>query len=124
MFSRRVKSPEYTRRQWIMKAFTLYLCAMGMELSGLQIYGIENPLAKTGTKIQFPGQFLNADAAITPWQFYMYAVHGLTMGLAFWKILEIYWWGKDRVSEANYIVSHKTIESSMKIPDSEVITLG
>jgi hypothetical protein len=87
LLNKRKLSPEYTRRQWIFKCSQIFLCAIGMELSGLRIYAAEISV--------FSGHIAPAYAYNYMYVYYC-AVHGLCMALALWRILEIYWWAKDR----------------------------
>ncbi len=89
LLRRSAKSPEYTRRQWIMKGVQLYLCAIAMDLAGAQIYHREVLYALRQASFE--------EAFYSPQVLYYYAVVGLALGLATWKLFEMYWWAKDRV---------------------------
>lgn len=75
--------PEYSRRAWIFKAAMLFVSALGMELSGLKIASLEEVAS------------IN-HAALDPTYTYFAGVNGLFMGLALWRLLELYWWAKNR----------------------------
>jgi hypothetical protein len=85
-FRRKKTSPEYTRRQWIMKCTQIFLCCVGMEMSGLKLYQLDTDFAL---------RRISYEAAYGLPSLYYWVVNGLCMGLAFWKLLEVYWWGKD-----------------------------
>jgi hypothetical protein len=83
-------SPEYTRWQWRFKAIQLYVCAIGMDLSGLKLNELD---------VNYYFHRITYEQAYG-FNFVYYAgVHGLLMGLALWKLFEIYWWGKGKVEQ-------------------------
>ena len=81
--TRKKRSPNYSRRSWIIKCLGLYVYSVGLDLTGRKIYSID---------IQ--------DIPIHD-AFYIYvlALHGLFLGLGFFRLLEIYWSGKDLLSQ-------------------------
>src|SRR4030042_1567566 len=81
-------SKPLTRYQFYMKIITLYICAVGLDLSGNKVFNFE---------VDYAYQRISAEAAFG-WEYtYYMAVSALFLGLAFWKLLELYWMGKDAV---------------------------
>jgi hypothetical protein len=82
-------SPNFTRRQWIFKAIQIYLCYLGADFSGSQIYNLEIKYAHN--------QISAYQAFYAPMVLYYYLVSGFCLANAFWKLIEMYWWGKDHL---------------------------
>lgn len=87
---RKKPSPAYTRRQWIMKAATLFICAVGMDLSGLKLNELD---------VGYYFHRLSYEQAYGLNFAYYAGLHGLFWGLALWKLFEMYWWGREKVQE-------------------------
>ena len=79
--------PEYSRGQWYFKNLMLFISAIGYTLAGYKINDIE--VNKYYSKILNYGP---------DYVFYM-GVEGLFLALALWRILEIYWWAKNRAQD-------------------------
>jgi len=111
LLRRKAKSPEYTRQQWIMKGAQIYICAVGMDLSGAKLYWYEAELHYNR---------MTPQEAYGPYYAYLCGIHGLLIALALWRLLEMYWWGKDHVEklrsldcEGEVITLHKSIDGIM-----------
>jgi len=87
-------NPEYSRLDWIFKAITLYLCYVGMDLSGLKLNELD---------VQYYFGKISYETAYGLPSMYYWAVHGLCMGLALWKMFEMLWWGQAKVREYNAV---------------------
>lgn len=72
--------PEYTRFQWCFKLVMLFISAIGFQLAGLKINDLE-----------FKGLIYGLD-----YIFFM-MFEGLFLALGLWRLLEVYWWAKNRV---------------------------
>ena len=86
----RPTSPQYTKREWIFKCTTLFLAAVGMDLTGAKLYFFDSEY--------YYGR-LNYEQAYGFQNIYFWAMHGLCLALALWKLFEIYWWGKDYLAK-------------------------
>ena len=80
--------PEYTRFQWYFKGLMLFISAVGYQLAGLKINDIELNL--------YYGKIAAYGA---DYVFYM-GVEGLFLALGLWRLMEIYWWAKNRLGES------------------------
>jgi len=72
-----------------MKIITLFICAVGLDRSGNKVFNFE---------VDYAYQRISAEAAFGAEYTYYMAVSALFLGLAFWKLLELYWLGKDALS--------------------------
>jgi len=83
-----------TRFQFYSKIVSLYICAVGLDMSGNRVFNIE------------VNQALSNMAPVSlytlEYTYYM-AINGLFLGLAFWKLLELAWYGKDALTNSAYI---------------------
>jgi hypothetical protein len=80
--------PQYSRLQWYFKGLMLIISALGFQLAGLKINDIELNLYY-GKIVSYGPDYI----------FYM-GVEGLFLALALWRLLEIYWWAKNRAVES------------------------
>lgn len=87
------KSPCYTWRTWLFKCIQLYIYAVGADLAGARI------AAYTGA---------------TDFMYIYYCgVQGFFLGAGFYRILEIYWYGKDRVEAVTHGLYTVTNDNSV-----------
>lgn len=84
------KSPNYTRQQWFLKCGLLALSAFALDVVGQKIASIDFMIIN--------GLLNGAEAHNFQYLFYC-AAQGLLIGLCFWRCLEIYWWGNEKVKE-------------------------
>jgi hypothetical protein len=92
---KKAKSPNYTVRQFVFKGIQILLYAVAFDLAGAKIYELE---------VQYALNQITHYEAFGPQTIYYYLVCGLCIGLAFWKLLEVYWFGKDRLEENRIVV--------------------
>jgi hypothetical protein len=82
-------SPYYTWRTWIFKCIQLYIYVVGLDLAGAQ-------LAVFSGEINFM-------------YIYYCGVQGFFLGAGFYRVLEIYWYGKDLVTDSLNTVTENNI---------------
>lgn len=81
------KSPDYTPRQLIFKCVLLFTCAIALDVVGQKIRSIELAV-----------YYYQIPAYGADYYFYI-AVSGLLIGLGTWRLLELYWFGKEKVQK-------------------------
>lgn len=79
-------SKPLTRFQFYSKIASLFICAIGLDMSGQRVFNFDSDYAY--------GRITYAQYQSVEYTYYM-AISGLFLGLAFWKLLELYWLGKD-----------------------------
>lgn len=85
-------SPDYSRGQWWFKCGLLGLCAIALDMVGQKIGSIDIDYEM--------GRLTAATAHGSMYGVYLGA-QGMLIGLAVWRLLEMYWWAKDRVNDSH-----------------------
>jgi hypothetical protein len=86
----------YTRREWLFKCGLLLLAVYALDFCGIKVSSVDF--------LVINGQ-LNPVAAYGFSYYFYLAAQGLVLGLGFWRLLEIYWFGKQLVTDALYTVT-------------------
>jgi len=81
----RLANPEYSRGQWVLKCVLLGSAALTYELVGFKIHDIELNL--------YYGKIMAYGVDYV----FLLGVQGLMLGLCVWRLLEVYWWAKNRI---------------------------
>lgn len=85
LIKKKGKQPEYTFKTWCFKCGQLFIYVMGMELSGLRVYELDAKLIKGMITMQEARGFNYV---------YFAGLNGLFMGLALWRMFELFWWAR------------------------------
>lgn len=80
-------NPQYSRGQWYFKIFMLGLSALAYQFVGYKINDIEL------------NKYYGRIAAYGPDYIFLLGSQGLLLGLAVWRLLEVYWWAKNKVKD-------------------------
>ena len=88
--NRNAKTPDYSRKQLIFKAIHIFLGALCMDQTGIKLYWFES---------EFYYRRLTYDQAYGLEFAVFAALHGLFMGLTFFRILELFWFGRKKLNE-------------------------
>lgn len=80
-------NPQYTRGQWYFKIFMLGLVAVAYQFVGYKLHDIELNL--------YYGRIVSYGLDYV----FLMGTQGLLLGLAVWRLLEVYWWAKNKVKD-------------------------
>jgi len=79
--------PEYSRKEWFFKIFMLGLSGLTYQFLGLKINDLELNL--------YYGKILAYGLDYV----FLLGCQGIVLALALWRLLEIYWYGKNKVKD-------------------------